>query len=59
MVNLFNGNWLKSNQVIYRSGLTIVPKMKGIQKVVQKLSHEQESVAGVAGGTGVRTGIKT
>ena len=47
----------KSNQVIYRSGPTIVPKMKEIQKVVQKLSREQESVAG--GGAGVRTGTKT
>ena len=33
----------KSNQVIYRSGPTIVPKMKEIQKVVQKLSCEQKS----------------
>ena len=31
----------KSNQVFYRSGLTIVPKMKEIRKVVQKLSCEQ------------------
>ena len=31
----------KSNQVFYRSGLTIVPKMKEIRKVVQKLSFEQ------------------
>ena len=46
----------KSNQVIYRSGPTIVPKMKEIQKFVQKLSREQESAA--AGG-GVRTGTKT
>ena len=45
----------KSNQVIYRSGPTIVPKMKKIQKVVQKLSSEQESAAG----GGVRTGTKT
>ena len=36
----------KSNQVIYRSGPTIVPKMKEIQKVVEKLSREQEFVAG-------------
>ena len=50
----------KSNQVIYRSGPTIVPKMKEIQKVVQKLSREQESAAGGgAGGGGVRTGTKT
>ena len=47
----------KSNQVIYRSGPTIVPKMKEIQKVVQKLSREQESAAGAGGG--VRTGTKT
>ena len=33
-----------------------VPKMKEIQKVVQKLSREQESAAG---GGGVRTGTKT
>ena len=31
----------KSNQVIYMSGPTSVPKMKEIQKVVQKLSREQ------------------
>ena len=53
----------KSNQVIYRSGPTIVPKMKEIQKVVQKLSREQESAAGGGGGAGagggVRTGTKT
>ena len=48
----------KSNQVIYRSGPTIMPKMKEIQKVVQKLSREQESEAG-GGGSGVRTGTKT
>ena len=35
----------KSNQVIYRSGPTIVPKMKEIQKVVEMLSREQESAA--------------
>ena len=40
-----NENRPKSNQVIYRSGPTIVPKMKEIQKVVQKLSLEQESTA--------------
>ena len=49
----------KSNQVIYRSGPTIVPKMKEIQNVVQKLSREQESAAGGGGGGGVRTGTKT
>ena len=46
----------------YRSGPTIVPKMKEIQKVVQKLSREQESAAGGGGadaGSGVRTGTKT
>ena len=48
-------NWPKSNQVIYRSGPTIVPKMKEIQEVVQKLSREQESAAGGS----VRTGTKT
>ena len=48
-------NLPKSNQVIYRSGPTIVPKMKEIQKVVQKLSREQKSAAG----GGVRTGTKT
>ena len=37
-----------------------MPKMKGIQKVVQKLSREQESAAGGGGGGGggVRTGTK-
>ena len=64
--NLVQGhdqNRPKSNQVIYRSGPTIVPKMKEIQKVVQKLSREQESAAGSGGsggaGGGVRTGTKT
>ena len=47
----------KSNQVIYRSWPTIVPKMKEIEKVVQKLSHEQESAA--AAGGSIRTGTKT
>ena len=46
----------KSNQVIYSSGPTVVPEMKETQKVVQKLSREQESAAG---GGGVRTGTKT
>ena len=50
-----NENWSKSNQVIYRSGPTTVPKIKEIQKVVQKLSREQESAAG----GGVQTGTKT
>ena len=48
-------NRRKSNQVIYRSGPTIVPKMKEIPKAVQKLSRGQESAAG----GGVRTGTKT
>ena len=54
-------NQPKSNQVIYRSGPTIVPKMKEIQKAVEKLSREQESAAGGggSGGGGVRTGTKT
>ena len=51
-------NCPKSNQVIYRSGPIIVPKMKEIWKVVQKLLREQESAAGGGGGGGgVRTGI--
>ena len=33
-----------------------MPKMKVIQKVVQKLSREQKSAAG---GGGIRTGTKT
>ena len=39
----------------------MVPKMKEIRKVVQKLSREQESAAGGGGGGGggVRTGTKT
>ena len=53
-------NWPKSNQVIYRSGPTIMPKMKEIQKVVKNLSHEQESAADGGGdGGGARTGRKT
>ena len=58
--SIFDENRRKSNQVIYRSGPTIVPKMKEIQKVVQKLSRQQESAAGGGGGGGgVRTGTKT
>ena len=60
MKNLGQGhdkNQPKSNQVIYRSGPTIVQKMKEIEKVVQKLSREQESAAG-GGGGGVWTGTK-
>ena len=55
----------KSNQVIYRSGPKILPKMKEIQKVVQNLSREQLSAAGCGGGDGggrgrgVRTGKKS
>ena len=53
----------KSNQVIYSSGPTIMPKMKEMQKVVQKLSHDQESAAGSGGsggggGSRIRTGTK-
>ena len=48
----------KSNQVIYWSGPTIMPKIKEIQKVYQKLWREQESVAGGGGGS-ARTGTKT
>ena len=48
-------HWPKSNQVIYRSGPTIMPRMKEIQNV-QKLSCEQESAAGAGG---VLTGTKT
>ena len=69
MKNLGQGhdeNRPKSNQVIYRSGPTIVPKMKEIQKVVQKLSRGQEAAAGGGAGGGgggagggVRTGTKT
>ena len=52
----------KVDQNLIRSGPTIVPKMKEIQKVVQKLLREQESAAGGragGGGGGVRTGTKT
>ena len=41
-----NANRPKSYQVIYRSGPTIMPKIKEIQKSVQKLSREQKSAAG-------------
>ena len=41
------------NQVIFRSGPTIMPKVKEIQKVVQKLSREQESPAS----GGIQTGV--
>ena len=55
----YDENPPKYNQVIYRSGPTIVPKMKEIQNVVQKLSREHESAAGGGGaGGGVRTGTK-
>ena len=36
-----------------------MPKMKEIQQFDQKLSREQESVAGGGGGGGVQTGTKT
>ena len=55
----YDENRPKSNQEIYRSGPTIVPKMKEIQKLVKKLSREQESAAGGGAGGGVRTGTKT
>ena len=45
----------KSNQVIYWSGPTIVPKLKEIQQVVQKLSCEQNSAAS---GGGARSDTK-
>ena len=38
----------KFNQVIYRSGPSILPKMKKIQKVVGKLLRKQKSEAQVA-----------
>ena len=44
-------------QVIYRSRPEILTKMKEIQKVFQKLSHEQKSVDG--GGGGLQTSTKT
>ena len=50
-----NENRPKSNQVIYWSGPTIIPKMKEIQKVVHKLLGEQNSAACC----GIRTGTKT
>ena len=49
----------KSNQVIYRSGSLILPRMKKIQKCVQKLSREQKCAVGGGAGGGVRTGTKT
>ena len=60
----YDENRRKCNQVICRSGPRIVPKMKEIPKVVQKLSRGQESAAGGGGGGGgagggVRTGTKT
>ena len=58
-----NENRPKSNQVIYRSGLTIVSKLKEILKVDQKLSSGQKSAASGGGGASsgggrVRTGTK-
>ena len=54
-------NRSKSNQVIYRSGPSIMQKMKEIREVLQKLSREQKFsvVGGGGGGAGVRTGTKT
>ena len=50
----------KSNQIIFRSGPTIVPKMKEIQKVVQKLLRGHKSAAGGCGASSsVWTGTKT
>ena len=54
----------KSNQLIYWSGPTTVPKIKEIQKVVQKLLHGQEPAAGgvgggAGGGAGAGAGIRT
>ena len=43
-----NKNQPKSNQVIYRSGPTIVPKMKEIKKVVHKLMPKQNLRLAVA-----------
>ena len=51
-----NKNQPKSNQIIYRSGPTIVSTMKEIQKVVQKLLRGQKSAAG---SSTIRTGTKT
>ena len=45
----------KSNQLIYWSGTTIVPKMKEIKNVVKMLLRGQKSVAG----SGIWTGTKT
>ena len=63
LANLAQGhgeNRPKYNQAICRSGPTIVPKLKKIQKIVEKLSREQESAAVVGGGGGgVRTSTKT
>ena len=53
-------NQSKSNQVICRSGPSILPQMKEIWKVGQKLLPEQDSAAGGGGGGGgIRTGTKT
>ena len=49
----------KSNQVIYRSGLSIQPKIKEIRKVSWKSSREQKSQAGGGGGGYARTSAKT
>ena len=62
LTNLGQGhdeNRPKSNEVIYRSGPTIVLKMKEIQIVFQKLSREQGSAGGGGACGGVRTCTKT
>ena len=58
-LTLNNENRPKSNQVIYRSGPTIVPKMKEIQNVVKKLSCGQKSAACDGGTSGAGGGIWT
>ena len=47
-------SWPKFNQVIYRSGQSILPKMKEIRKVVRRLLCEQKTTAGDDGGGGKR-----
>ena len=56
------GNRPKSNQVFCRWGSSILPDMKEIEKVVQKLSRKQKTAAfggGVCDSGSVRTGTKT
>ena len=50
------GHGHDQNLIRYRSGPTIVPKIKEIQKFVQKLSRGQKYAAS---GGGVRTGTNT